>query len=132
MELPFTTCPSSLFSREHDIYNHIAHRKMIIINNENLISIHFDFLKISYFLITKKIEFMTYYGTLFTYIFRNLNPWTQTRMFPYGSAFIMFPYSISNHSPLKKNKYYYILTYVSNYACIFSSKRLSKERSVGS
>lgn len=37
-----------------------------------------------------------------TYIFRNLNPWTQTRMFPYGSAFIMFPYSISNHSPLKK------------------------------
>lgn len=47
MELPFTTCPSSLFSREHDIYNHIAHRKMIIINNENLISIHFDFLKIS-------------------------------------------------------------------------------------
>lgn len=64
MELPFTTCPSSLFSREHDIYNHIEHRKMIIINNENLISIHFDFLKISYFLITKKIEFMTDYGTL--------------------------------------------------------------------
>lgn len=64
MELPFTTCPSSLFSREHDIYNHTAHRKMIVINNENLISIHFDFLKISYFLITKKIEFMTYYGTL--------------------------------------------------------------------
>lgn len=64
MELPFTTYLSSLFSREHDIYNHIAHRKMIIINNENLISIHFDFLKISYFLITKKIEFMTYYGTL--------------------------------------------------------------------
>lgn len=56
MELPFTTCPSSLFSREQDIYNHIAHRKMIIINNENLISIHFDFLKISYFLITKKIR----------------------------------------------------------------------------
>lgn len=55
MELPFTTCPSSLFSREQDIYNHIAHRKMIIINNENLISIHFNFfLKISYFLITKK------------------------------------------------------------------------------
>lgn len=65
MELLFIICLSFLFSREYDIYNYIVYRKMIIINNENLISIYFDFLKISYFLIIKKIEFMIYYGILF-------------------------------------------------------------------
>lgn len=38
-----------------------------------------------------------------TYDFKNSNPWTQTRMFPYASTFKRLPYNESNQSPRTTN-----------------------------
>lgn len=41
---------------------------------------------------------------LIPYPFRNLKPCTQTNMLPQASTLSIFPYSLSNQSPLKKTK----------------------------
>lgn len=131
MELSFIICLSFVFSREQDNYNYIVYRKMIIINNENLISIYFDFLKISYFLIIKKIEFMIYYGILFYLYFQEFKfVDIDQDVFVWISFYNVFVFYIKLQF-FEKNKYYYIFIYVLNYVCIFLFNRLFKERFVG-